>query len=145
MAKRPYSQRVTQEVLSVSTRSVRTAVHQSSVRPSSGAPAIRCARHQVRPPSGAPAHADRYGCDCQSEPREGRSVKPGVIGQAIGLFAVTNIDDLVVLALFFARGAGHRATTARIAAGQYLGFAAILIAATAAALGATLLPEAAVP
>jgi cadmium resistance protein CadD (predicted permease) len=72
-------------------------------------------------------------------------VTPGMIGQAIGLFAVTNIDDLVVLALFFARGAGHRSTTARIATGQYLGFAAILAAAIAAALGATLLPEAAVP
>jgi hypothetical protein len=26
----------------------------------------------------------------------------GIIGQALGLFAVTNIDDIVVLALFFA-------------------------------------------
>jgi cadmium resistance protein CadD (predicted permease) len=47
------------------------------------------------------------------------------------LFAVTNIDDILVLALFFGKGAGHRSTTARIAAGQYLGFAAILAAATA--------------
>jgi len=72
-------------------------------------------------------------------------VKLGVIGQAIGLFTVTNIDDLLVLALFFAQGAGHRSTTRRIATGQYLGFAAILAAATTAAFGATLLPEAAIP
>ena len=31
----------------------------------------------------------------------------GVIGQAAGLFAVTNIDDIVILALFFAQGAGQ--------------------------------------
>lgn len=49
--------------------------------------------------------------------------------QAMGLFAATNIDDIVVLSLFFARGAGQRGTTARILAGQYLGFAGILGAA----------------
>ncbi len=32
--------------------------------------------------------------------------------QAIGLFAATNIDDIIVLSLFFARGAGQRGTTA---------------------------------
>ncbi|MCT1804112.1 cadmium transporter, partial [Kocuria carniphila] len=41
--------------------------------------------------------------------------------QAMGLFAATNIDDIIVLSLFFARGAGQRGTTARILAGQYLG------------------------
>ena len=49
--------------------------------------------------------------------------------QAIGLFAATNIDDIIVLSLFFARGAGQHGTTARILAGQYLGFAGILGAA----------------
>jgi cadmium resistance protein CadD (predicted permease) len=29
-------------------------------------------------------------------------VNPGVIAQAAGLFAVTNLDDIVVLSLFFA-------------------------------------------
>ena len=48
---------------------------------------------------------------------------------AIGLFLATNIDDIIVLSLFFARGAGQRGTTARITAGQYLGFAGILGAA----------------
>ncbi len=44
--------------------------------------------------------------------------------QAIGLFLVTNIDDIIVLSLFFARGAGQRGTTTKIIAGQYLGFGA---------------------
>ena len=65
----------------------------------------------------------------------------GVIAQAAGLFAVTNIDDIVVLALFFAQAAGHRGGTFRIVAGQYLGFAGILVAALAAAFGASFLPE----
>ncbi|BCJ39364.1 hypothetical protein GCM10010168_63880 [Actinoplanes ianthinogenes] len=69
----------------------------------------------------------------------------GVIGQAVGLFAVTNIDDILVLALFFAQGAGQPHTTRTIMAGQYLGFAGILAVAVAAALGATFLPEAAIP
>ncbi|GAB3842578.1 cadmium resistance transporter [Dactylosporangium cerinum] len=69
----------------------------------------------------------------------------GIIGQAAGLFAVTNIDDLLVLALFFAQGAGHRGSTRNIAIGQYLGFAAILVAAVAAAFGATFLPDSVIP
>lgn len=69
----------------------------------------------------------------------------GVAGQAVGLFAVTNIDDIVILALFFAQGAGRRATGRNILAGQYLGFAGILAVAVTAALGATFLPDAAIP
>jgi cadmium resistance protein CadD (predicted permease) len=68
-----------------------------------------------------------------------------IVAQAAGLFAVTNIDDIVILALFFAQGAGHRNTTRNIAAGQYLGFAAILAVAVAAAFGATFLPAEVVP
>ena len=56
--------------------------------------------------------------------------------QAVGLFLVTNIDDIIVLSLFFARGAGQRGTTTRILLGQYLGFAGILGAAVLVALGA---------
>ena len=56
--------------------------------------------------------------------------------QAIGLFIATNIDDIIVLSLFFARGAGQRGTTARITAGQYLGFAGILGAAVLVTFGA---------
>ncbi|MDN8596357.1 cadmium resistance transporter [Corynebacterium tuberculostearicum] len=66
--------------------------------------------------------------------------------QAIGLFAATNIDDIIVLSLFFARGAGQRGTTARILAGQYLGFAGILVAAILVTIGAgAFLPSAAIP
>jgi cadmium resistance protein CadD (predicted permease) len=72
-------------------------------------------------------------------------VNPGIIGQAVGLFAVTNVDDVLILSLFFARGAGHPNTTRSILAGQYLGFAGILVVAVAAAVGATFLPDAAVP
>ena len=63
--------------------------------------------------------------------------------QAIGLFLATNIDDIIVLSLFFARGAGQRGTTARILVRQYLGFAGILGAAVLVALvaGAFLPPE----
>ena len=56
--------------------------------------------------------------------------------QAIGLFFVTNIDDIIVLSLFFARGAGKRGTTTKIVVGQYLGFGGILVASVAVTLGA---------
>ncbi|MFI5916506.1 cadmium resistance transporter [Dactylosporangium sp. NPDC051541] len=69
----------------------------------------------------------------------------GTIGPAAGLFAVTNIDDILILALFFAQGAGHKGATRNIAIGQYLGFAAILATAVAAAFGATFLPESVIP
>ena len=66
--------------------------------------------------------------------------------QAIGLFIATNIDDIIVLSLFFARGAGQRGTTARILAGQYLGFVGILGAAVLVSLGAgAFLPPGAIP
>ena len=66
--------------------------------------------------------------------------------QAIGLFLATNIDDIIVLSLFFARGAGQRGTTAKIIAGQYLGFGGILLASVAVTLGAGLfLPQDAIP
>jgi cadmium resistance protein CadD (predicted permease) len=69
----------------------------------------------------------------------------GIIGQAIGLFAVTNVDDILILSLFFAQGSAHPGSARRIVLGQYLGFAAILAVAVAAAFGATFLPESAVP
>lgn len=66
--------------------------------------------------------------------------------QAIGLFIATNIDDIIVLSLFFARGAGQRGTTTRIILGQYLGFAGILGAAVLVSLGAgAFLPPEAIP
>ena len=66
--------------------------------------------------------------------------------QAIGLFLFTNIDDIIVLSLFFARGAGQRGTTTRIVVGQYLGFGGILLASVAVTFGAGLfLPDDAIP
>lgn len=66
--------------------------------------------------------------------------------QAVGLFLVTNIDDIIVLSLFFARRAGQRGTTTKIVVGQYLGFGAILLASIAVTLGAGLfLPDGAIP
>lgn len=68
------------------------------------------------------------------------------IPPAVGLFVVTNIDDIIVLSLFFARGAGQRGTTARIVTGQYLGFAAILGAAVLVTVGAgAFLPPGIIP
>jgi len=68
------------------------------------------------------------------------------ITQAIATFAVTNIDDLVVLAVFFGQTRGHRRAATRVIAGQYLGFAAILLVSISTALlGAALLPATALP
>jgi cadmium resistance protein CadD (predicted permease) len=67
-------------------------------------------------------------------------VEWSLVGQAAGMFAVTNIDDLLVLAVFFGQGGGRR-----VVAGQYLGFLGILVAAIVGALGAGLLPESVIP
>ncbi|GAA4559213.1 cadmium resistance transporter [Planotetraspora kaengkrachanensis] len=69
----------------------------------------------------------------------------GIVGQATGLFAVTNVDDILILALFFAQGIGHAGAASRIVAGQYLGFLGILTAAVAAGFGATFLPDRVIP
>jgi len=69
----------------------------------------------------------------------------GLLGKALGMFAVTNVDDLVVLALFFGQAAGRRGGAARVVLGQYLGFATILAASIVGALGAGLLPAVAIP
>jgi cadmium resistance protein CadD (predicted permease) len=42
----------------------------------------------------------------------------GTVGQAVAMFAVTNIDDIVILALFFGQAAGRRAGVVRIVLGQ---------------------------
>ena len=69
----------------------------------------------------------------------------GLVGQAVGMFAVTNIDDLLVLVLFFGQVAGNRGAVTPVVAGQYLGFAAILSASILGAVGANLLPASAIP
>jgi cadmium resistance protein CadD (predicted permease) len=68
-----------------------------------------------------------------------------LIPEAVGLFTVTNFDDIVVLALFFGRGAGERGAARRIVAGQYLAFTAILAISIAVAYGASFLPTQAIP
>lgn len=50
------------------------------------------------------------------------------LAQALVLFAVTNIDHLMLLTLWFVHGHQRPSTTLRICAGQYLGFSAILAA-----------------
>ena len=72
------------------------------------------------------------------------TVSIAIIGQAVGLFAVTNIDDIVILALFFGQAIGRKSVL-RVVLGQYLGFAAILAVSILAALGASLLPAVAIP
>ncbi|AWB83185.1 cadmium resistance transporter [Corynebacterium liangguodongii] len=68
------------------------------------------------------------------------------IAQAALLFAATNIDDIIVLALFFARGAGEPLAWRRILAGQYVGFAGILAVSLLSAWGAAaLFPPSAIP
>ncbi|MBV9886649.1 MAG: cadmium resistance transporter [Acidobacteria bacterium] len=52
-------------------------------------------------------------------------------------FAATNIDDLVLLTLFFAR----RVPTRRIVAGQYLGFAGIVVVSLLGAWAAFAIPQ----
>ncbi|GAA3867020.1 cadmium resistance transporter [Saccharothrix violaceirubra] len=64
--------------------------------------------------------------------------------KAASMFAVTNIDDLLLLAVFFGRARG-RVAVLEIVAGQYLGFAAILAVSVLGALGAGLLPETVIP
>ena len=38
----------------------------------------------------------------------------GIVAEAAGLFAVTNVDDIVVLSLFFGRSAGQHGAATRI-------------------------------
>lgn len=64
-----------------------------------------------------------------------------LVGQAIGMFVVTNIDDILLLSLYFGQAKGRREVETRIVLGQYLGFGAILAVSIVGALGATLLSE----
>lgn len=67
-----------------------------------------------------------------------------IVGQAAALFAVTNIDDILLLALYFGQAASDPRAERRIVIGQYLGFGAILGVALLAAFGVGLLPEEAI-
>jgi Cadmium resistance transporter len=66
--------------------------------------------------------------------------------QAVGTFAVTNVDDIVVLAVFFGQAPGHRGAAIRVIAGQYVGFIAILaVSISGAIIGSAVLPPALLP
>ncbi len=68
------------------------------------------------------------------------------ITQAVVTFTVTNVDDLVVLAVFFGHARGQRNAGLRVLVGQYLGFGAIVaVSLVAARLGAALLPTTVLP
>ena len=63
---------------------------------------------------------------------------------AVGLFAATDVDDLLLLALWFSRARGPGGAR-RVVAGQYLGFVAITAVCVLAALGLRLLPDGLAP
>lgn len=69
----------------------------------------------------------------------------GLVGQAVGMFVVTNIDDIVLLALFFGQAARRRGGTTQVVLGQYLGVVAILAVSVVGALGVGLFPDTVVP
>lgn len=62
-----------------------------------------------------------------------------ILISALGLFLATNIDDLLMLSMFFARGAGQRGANWRIVVGQYIGFSFVLGLSLLAALGVEIL------
>jgi len=63
------------------------------------------------------------------------------IAAAIGLFAATNIDDIVVLAVLFLASSRGRIRGWQIVGGQYLGFIALVVLSVVAALGLTIVPD----
>lgn len=66
----------------------------------------------------------------------------GVVAAAVGAFAGTNVDDLIVLAvLFTASRTTGRPPPWQIWAGQYLGVGLLVAAAVVAALGLTIVPD----
>lgn len=64
------------------------------------------------------------------------------IGSAIGLFAATNIDDIVVLMVLFLASRRGKPRPWQIVAGQYLGFITLVVISVVAALGLTIIPDA---
>jgi cadmium resistance protein CadD (predicted permease) len=62
-----------------------------------------------------------------------------IIGAAIGLFTVTNVDDLLLLAAFFA---DPHVSARTIVAGQFLGIGTLVAISAAAALASVVIPPA---
>jgi cadmium resistance protein CadD (predicted permease) len=66
----------------------------------------------------------------------------GPLAAAAGVFAGTNIDDLLLLTvLFLAARAGGGPTVRQIWAGQYLGSAALVVVSVAATSGLRVIPD----
>lgn len=64
----------------------------------------------------------------------------GIIATAIGAFAATNIDDFVLLTILFVDSQKGGLRRGHIIAGQYLGFAVLLMVSVAAAAGLVVVP-----
>jgi cadmium resistance protein CadD (predicted permease) len=70
----------------------------------------------------------------------------GTIGTAIGVFAGTDVDDLIVLTLLFLAARANAVPRPwQIWAGQYAGIAVLMAVSALAALGLTLVPDRWVP
>jgi len=65
----------------------------------------------------------------------------GTIVAAIGLFAATNIDDIVVLTVLFLASARGALPGWKVVAGQYLRFIALVAISSPAAAGLTIVPD----
>ena len=63
------------------------------------------------------------------------------IAAAIGMFAATNIDDIVVLTVLFVASSRGGPRGWQIVLGQYLGFATLVAISVVAALGLTIIPD----
>ncbi|MGW0431495.1 cadmium resistance transporter [Micromonospora sp. NPDC003197] len=66
----------------------------------------------------------------------------GIIGAAVGVFAATNVDDIIVLTvLFLSSRATGRPRPWQIWTGQYAGIGLLVAASALAALGLTIVPD----
>jgi cadmium resistance transport/sequestration family protein len=65
----------------------------------------------------------------------------GTIVAAVGLFAATNIDDLVVLTVLFVASARGALPGWKVVAGQYAGFVTLVAISVVAAAGLTIVPD----
>ena len=65
----------------------------------------------------------------------------GTIVAAVGLFAATNIDDLVVLTVLFVASARGALPGWKVVAGQYAGFVTLVGISVVAAAGLTIVPD----
>lgn len=63
------------------------------------------------------------------------------IASAAGMFAATNIDDIVVLTVLFLASSRGGPRPWQIVLGQYLGFVAIVAISVVAAFGLTIIPD----